>query len=332
MTRSAHTSPAPTSRPANTGPFLIILFLAVTVFIMLAAGLDPWDTLFINPLINALILLDRVVLGQLGLAIILFTLIMRLVTLPITIRQFKSVKAMQAIQPLQAEIQKKHKDPQRRNEEMMKLWREHGVNPLGCAMPMIIQMVVFMALYRALVRAVGSSPEALVGLSQRLYPWSFLHESVPLNQHFLWLNLGEPDRSLLLPILVAAATYVQQKITQVPNANPQQAQQQQMMTWMFPLMMLWISLSLPSGVGVYWVATNIFALFTSYYVYGRSFNWRNLLTPFPSPAPAPGASHQREKETERALPEPMQTNEPSEAPIGKERRRHGKRRGKRKNR
>src|SRR3972149_4925960 len=145
--------PAAAARPGrsygNAIMFAIIGFIVLS-FVFLGPG-RAWDTFFVTPLINALVFLDILVLGQFGLAILLFPLILRVATLPFTIRQLESTRAMQAAQPQMQEIQKKYKDPKRRQEEMMKLYREHGINPLGCAMPMIILMLVFIALYRALV-------------------------------------------------------------------------------------------------------------------------------------------------------------------------------------
>jgi len=326
-----------TSRRSNFGPFVIVLAFAVGVFVLLAAGRDPWEDLFINPLINALILLDKVVLGQFGLAILLFTLILRVATVPFTIRQLESTRAMQAVQPRIQELQKKYKDPKRRQEEMVKLYRENSINPLGCAMPLVIQMVVFIALYRALVFTVGGSPESLIGLSQRLYPFSFLQTSVPLNQHFLWLDLGAKDTTFILPLIVGLSTYVQQKMTMTPNASAQMQQQQQMMTWMMPMMLVFLTLNLPSGVGVYWVASNVFSLVVSYYVYGRrAFTWRQLLLPGGPPAPAPAAKKPAAGDEDAQSPKSKAGRESApETPTRIEtqaRDRHGKRRGKRKNR
>ena len=336
MSRAAPTAAAGAAAPRRGGfsPFAAVSFLVIAVFagLVLVYGLGPtFDLLLIDPLINALMLLNIVVLGQFGLAIILFTLLLRIVTIPFTLKQLRSTRAMQSAQPQMQEIQKKYKDPKRRQEEMMKLYREFNINPLGCFMPMLIQMVVFIALYRALVFVVGGSPESLIGLSQRLYPWPILHESVPLNQHFLWLNLGQADSTFVLPLIVGASTYVQQRISQTPNPNPQQAQQQQMMMWMMPLMLVWFTLALPSGVGVYWVASNIFSLFASYYVYGRkAISWRQMI--LPTPAPAPAAKRPAE-EPERQDGKETESGEPAEgAPSGKVRPAHGKRRGKRKNR
>lgn len=335
----------------NFGPFFIVAVGATAIFILLAAGLNPWNVLFINPLINALVLLDIFVLGQFGLAILLFTMLLRLATIPFTLRQLESTRAMQAAQPQMQELNKKYKDPKRRNEEMLKLYREYNINPLGCFMPLLIQMVVFIALNSALRHMVGGNPESLLSLSQRLYPWSFLHTDVPLRQHFLWLNLGNPDSTFILPLLVGASTYVQQKMSVTPATNPQQAQQQQMMTWMMPMMLIFFTLNLPSGVGVYWVTSNIFSLFASYYVYGRrAISWRQILLPTPAAAPAPTKRPRKEPDDDSGAaaavrgkgprgpgPTSAEIKPPREeagapAPADKARSASGKRRGKRKNR
>ena len=327
------TAAAPKSRRGISLSALIILTAVIAVVVLILAGQDPWHLLLINPLINALVFLNIVTLGNFGLAIILFTIILRVVTIPFTIRQLQSTRAMQAIQPEMQEIQKKYKDPKRRQEEMMRLYKENSINPLGCAIPMVIQMVVFIALYRALVFTVGGSPESLVGLSQRLYPLDILREQIPLNQHFLWLNLGQPDPTYVLPILVGISTYVQQRLSVTPNASEQQQQQQQMLTWMMPMMLMFITLSLPSGVGIYWVVSNVFSLFASYYVYGkRVLSWRQLLPMPMEGAPAPAARKGAEKAVIEAQSE-IDQNAPAIEGQKEARTEHdGKRRGKRKKR
>jgi YidC/Oxa1 family membrane protein insertase len=326
----------PARKRGNSLPLLIVMGMLVLVVTLLLAGRNPWNDVFINPLINILLLLNLLVFGQFGLAIILFTVVLRLLTIPFTIRQLESTRAMQSIQPQIAEMQKKHKDPKRRQEEMMKLYKENHINPLGCFMPFLIQIVVFMGLYRAFVYTVGGSPESLVGLSQRLYPIGPLQDQIPLNQHFLWLSLGHPDPTYVLPLLVGLSTYVQQKLSITPNASPQQQQQQQMMTWMVPMMLMFITLNLPSGVGVYWVVTNVFSLFASYYVYGKKvLSWRQLL-PFPAAAPAPAARpgklREADIEPEDISADQSGQHEPDVSARGEVRSQYGKRRGKRKKR
>ena len=336
MSRATPAAPA-ASRPQLGNLLMIAIIVGIVgAFIVLSPGV-AWNTLLMAPLINSLLLLTNLVGGQFGIAIILFTVILRLVTIPFTLRQLQSTRAMQEIQPRMQEIQKKHKDPKRRQEETMKLYRESGVNPLGCFMPMAIQMLVFIALWRALATVVGGSPESLVSLSQRIYPWSFLSDAIPLQQSFLWLNLGESDNTFILPLMVGVSTYVQTKLSATPAATPQQQQQQQMMTWMMPLVLVWITLSLPSGVGVYWVTSTVFQVFASFAVYGKSMSWRSLL-PMPAaiepkrprPKTQPDVQEEAETETETKTTTEATTEAPPKA--REVRSRHGKRRGKRKKR
>lgn len=319
---------APTVPRPSLGAMLPFIIIAAIVgaFVVLGPG-KAWNMLLMNPLINALLLLTNIVGGQFGVAIILFTVLLRIVTIPFTLRQLQSTRAMQAIQPRMQEVQKKYKDPKRRQEETMKLYRESGVNPLGCFMPMAIQMLVFIALYRALAFVVGGSPESLVGLSQRVYPWSYLTQSVPLEQSFLWLELGKPDGTFILPLLVGVSTYVQTRLAATPATTPQQQQQQQMMTWMMPLVLVWITLALPSGVGVYWVVSNIFSVFASYWVYGRRMTLRSLL-----PMAAATPPKRPRPKAQLDVPEEAEESAPPEEPQVRSRHGKRKRRGKRKNR
>ena len=312
-------------RPSMGNLLMISVIVAIVgAFVVLGFG-PAWNMLLMRPLVNALLLLTNLVGGQFGVAIILFTVILRIVTIPFTLRQLQSTRAMQEIQPRMQEIQKKHKDPKRRQEETMKLYRESGVNPLGCFMPMAIQMLVFIALYRALAVVVGGSPESVVGLSQRIYSWTYLSQSIPLEQSFLWLELGQSDSTFILPLLVGVSTYVQTRLAATPAATPQQQQQQQMMTWMMPLVLVWITLALPSGVGVYWVVSNIFSVFASYWVYGRRLTWRSLLPT--------AAATEPKRPHPKVQPDVQEEAEASAPPAEREARsRHGKRRGKRKKR
>jgi YidC/Oxa1 family membrane protein insertase len=289
-----------------------------------------WDIAFLNPLINALIILNNLLFSNFALAIIVFTLLMRLVTMPLTLRQIHSTRAMTTLQPKMQEIQKKYKDPKRRQEETMKLYREAGVNPLGCILPMLVQMPIWFALYASLRATVGGTPESVVGLSQRLYPWGYIESAVPLNNHFLWLDLGQPDRSLILALFVFASMYVQQKLTTIPTTDPQKQAQNQMMTWMMPLMFAWFTLGVPSGLAVYWAVSNITAVIMYYFVYGpKNVSWRTF---FPAPAPAPAA--RRPAQRREAAPEEENDEEqPAPAPAKTSKRlSDGRRRGKRKNR
>jgi YidC/Oxa1 family membrane protein insertase len=310
----------------------------VLIVLLPQAGLDNpgdiWDAFFVNPIANALIIISNVVFGNFGVAIILFTLVMRLVTMPLTLRQLRSSRALSALQPQMQELQKKYKDPKRRQEETMKLYREAGVNPLGCLLPMLVQFPIWIALYRALIFTVGGTPESVTSLSQRLYPWSFIESGVPLENSFLWLDLGQPDNSLILAIIVGLSTYVQQRMMTTPTADPRQQSMNQMMSWMMPLMFAWFTLAVPSGLALYWAISNITGVFLNFFVFRPGqINWRQILLPM---AAAPSGP---ERPPKPAQEEVASEEEPEEAQLAapatskrRKRSRHGRGRGKRKNR
>ena len=293
-----------------------IVALIVAIIVLIAADLNPWDVLFIDPLMNVLVLFNNIFFSQFGIAIIMFTILMRVVTLPLTIRQFKSSLAMQSIQPKMAELQKKYKDPKRRQEETIKLYREAGVNPAGCILPMVVQLPIWIALYRALIIMVGGTPESQIGLSGHLYSWSYLNNAVPLEQNFLWLDLGQSDSTFILPILVGVTTYIQQKLTTSTTTatTPQQQQMTSMMSWMMPLMFVWITLSVPSGLGIYWVVSNLASFVVSIFVYGRKFHWRQLL-PMPTSTPPNGGKGARKTNPNGSLTDEGDQKEGSEEII-----------------
>jgi YidC/Oxa1 family membrane protein insertase len=297
-----------------------------------------WDLVFVNPITNALVILNNIFLGNFGVAIIIFTVLMRLLTMPLTLRQIRSSRALSALQPRMQELQKKYKDPKRRQEETMKLYREAGVNPLGCLLPMLVQFPIWIALYNALRITVGGTPESLAGLSQRLYPWSYIWQAVPLENDFLWMDLGQPDTSLILAFIVFASTYVQQRLATPPTTDPRTQSTNQMMLWMMPLMFAFFTLQVPSGLGVYWGMSNIVGVIMYYFAHGpEPINWRTVLMP-PSAAPAgKQASRRGEPPSKEKAPAEQPAEEPVEADLlpgskRKKRLRHGRSRGKRKDR
>lgn len=320
---------------------------------------DAFHYGLVVPMTNVLVAIARVFGGNFGIAIILFTIIMRLVTWPLTASQYKQSKAMQAIQPKLAALQKQHKgkDPKKYQQEMMALYREHGVNPLGCLFPMLVQMPIWIALYQVIRLTLGEAPESYVTLSQNLYPIPYVHTAVPLDQHFLIWNLGKSDAFYLLPILVGLTMYVQQKmITPAPPTNQQLTQQQlqqqqtqQMMTWMLPLMFAYFTVTVPSGLGLYWFVSNVAGIVTQYFYMGRRVDWGGMLR-FGPPSPAGPAQRGRgaqqpqqrqEAAKQQRAPEPeapADDEREDEAAIarrvaggggGQRRKRHGRRRGRR---
>ncbi|OGO52784.1 MAG: hypothetical protein A2148_05210 [Chloroflexi bacterium RBG_16_68_14] len=248
-----------------------------------------WTNGLVIPMTNFLVLLSRLSFGSFGVAIIMFTLVMRAITWPLTQQQLRASRAMQAVQPRIQEIQKKHKDPRRRSEETMKIYRESGMSPLGCIWPMLVQFPIWIALYQSIRFTLGSTPESLLDLSQQLYPWSYLRTAAPLEKHFLWMDMGRPDSTLIMAILVGASMWVQQRMTTPTSASadPQQQSMNQTMLWMMPLMFAFFTLQFPSGLALYWVATNVVGVVLQYFYMGPGeFEWRRIFSLTPAPAPA----------------------------------------------
>lgn len=179
-----------------------------------------------------------------GWAIVILSLLVYFVLYPLSIKQMRSMKEMQALQPKIEELRKTYKDnPQRLNKEIMALYKEHKVNPFGGCLPLLLQMPIFFALYQALMRSV-----ALKGAT------------------FLWIkDLSEPDRLFLLPnslpilgneinilpIVMAIGMFVQQKLSSA-SASGATADQQKMMLFIMPIMFGVIFYHMPSGLVLYW--------------------------------------------------------------------------------
>jgi YidC/Oxa1 family membrane protein insertase len=238
---------------------------------------ELWNTIILEPVLNSLIAMCTVLGGNFGLAIIVLTVIVRLILFPLTVRQTQSTKAMQSLQPRIQELQKKYaKNQQKLQQEMMKLYKEAGINPLGCLWPMLIQLPIWIALYQSIMQALAATPENLLNLSQHLYSWSAVGQAVPLNDQFLWLRLSRPDPNLILAILVGGTMWVQQKMVTPPSADPRQKSMTSMTTMMMPLMFGFFTLSFPSGLALYWVVSNIIGIIIQYFVSG---GWGYLRAP-----------------------------------------------------
>jgi YidC/Oxa1 family membrane protein insertase len=238
---------------------------------------ELWNTIILEPVLNSLIALTNVLWGNFGLAIIVLTVIVRLILFPLTVRQTQSTKAMQLMQPKIQELQKKYaKDQRKLQQEMMKVYKEAGINPLGCLWPMLIQLPIWIALYQSIMQALAAAPESLLSLSQHLYHWAAVSQAVPLNEHFLWLRLSRPDPNLILAILVGGTMWVQQKMVTPPATDPRQQTMTSMTTLMMPLMFGFFTLSFPSGLALYWVVSNIIGIIIQYFVSG---GWGYLRAP-----------------------------------------------------
>jgi len=230
---------------------------------------DIWNVVILDPVLNGLIALSQMLWSNFGLAIIVLTVIVRIVLMPLTFKQTQSTKAMQALQPRLQEIQKKYaRDQKKLQQEMMRLYKEAGINPLGCMWPMLIQMPIWIALYQSIMQALAATPENLLMLSQHLYAWDLVDQAIPLNENFLGLRLSQPDPTMILAILVGLSMWVQQKMVTPPATDPKQQQMSSMTTMMMPMMFAFFTLSFPSGLALYWVVSNIIGIIMQYFVGG----------------------------------------------------------------
>ena len=280
--------------PQRAGLGVALLGGVALVFVIATFGFTHSFTVgLLDPMINVLVVLNHALWGSFGLAVIAFTILIRFVTFPLTLRQLQQTRALQALQPLVKDLQKKFTDPKRRQEEMMKAYRQAGVNPLGCLGPMVLQFPILIALFYAIRQTLAISPEALDNLSGHLYSWSYIQSAIPLEESFIGINLAEGasinvfNLNLLIVVLVGLATWAQSKTTVTVATDERARTQQQMMQWMLPIMFMFFGLSFPSGVSLYWVVTSIVSVGFNVVTYGfPALNIPPLVGP---PAPRPSS-------------------------------------------
>lgn len=247
-----------------------------------------WNTIIIAPFINVLLLITQLV-GNFGLAIILFTILIRLVTHPLTVKQLKGTQAMQDLQtdPRYIKMQEKYKDDKEKlAQEQMKLYQELGISPFASCLPTLIQFPVIIGLYQAVIRALSSTPIELLNLTRFIYPAvSKLSELIPLNNQFLWMDLSQPERVLIpgiefgipvLAVLVVIASFMQSKLMAPPpsKGNEQAAAMSNMMTLYMPLLMGYLAYTLASGLALYFFTSSVVGII-QYAMLGK-LNWDNL--------------------------------------------------------
>ena len=152
-----------------------------------------WNEIVIRPMLNSLVILYAVLFNNFGLSIIFFTVFIRLITLPLMLKQLRQTKAMTSLQPKIKELQQKYsKDKPRLSQETMKLYKESGVNPIGCLGPMIIQLPILIGLYQAIIQIIPGTPESLADLSAKFYAWlPLVNEATPIDTKLLWMDLAK---------------------------------------------------------------------------------------------------------------------------------------------
>lgn len=242
----------------------LVIILASVILLMAGCSVDEpikadnggiWDTYFVYPLSWLMTTIAESLDGSYGLSIIIVTILLRLLILPLMIKQTKSTKAMQAIQPELQKLQEKYsakdqKTQQKLQQETMELFQKHGVNPLAGCFPIFIQMPILIAFYHAIIRTPQINPA--------IDP-TFVGEP----QVFLWFELGSPDPFYILPLIAGATTFIQQKMMMVQD-NPQM----RMMMYLMPIMIIAFAAFFPSALALYWVIGNLFMIVQTKFITG----------------------------------------------------------------
>jgi YidC/Oxa1 family membrane protein insertase len=228
----------------------------------------------LNPFVTVLAFLYSILNNEVVLAIVVLTIVIRLLTYPLTAAQQRSSRKMQELQPKLKKLQEKHKnDREKLSQVQMQLYKEHGVNPFGGCLPLLIQFPILIGLYQAIIFALAATPFQLVDLSNRLLIPG-LDGLVPLNNMWLGMDLTlppttNPQYALVLPLLVLITTWLQSKMTMAAPApeskdgdqgNQAQAMTRSMTTIM-PLMFGFFSLSFSVGLSIYFIVSNLVGIF-----------------------------------------------------------------------
>lgn len=220
---------------------------------------EIWTSFFLQPMLNSLLWLYSLMGHNFALSITIFTILIRLITLPLTIPQMTSSKKMQNLQPKLKELKKKYADDKEgMTRAQMELYKEGGVNPMGGCLPTLVQFPIWIGLYQSIYQVMAVNPIQVLNLSQNIYlDFPHLSQLIPLNDQFLWLNLGRPDPLYILPVLVAVSMFFQQKLMTMPSADPSSESMTKSMTYTMPLMFGFFSLQFSSGLSIYFIVSSL---------------------------------------------------------------------------
>lgn len=207
-----------------------------------------WSKFIVYPLSWLMTTTAELFGNSYGISIIIVTILIRLAILPLTIKQTRNSKDMQAIQPELQKLREKYsskdaKTQQKLQQETMELFQKYNVNPLAGCFPLIVQMPILIGFYQAIIRTEGISKAG----------------------DFLWFDLGAPDPIYLLPIIAGVTTFLQQKIMMAGMEGAQNPQMQ-MMLYIMPAMILIFAINFPAALALYWVVGNIFMIIQTYFI------------------------------------------------------------------
>jgi len=249
--------------------------------------------ILISPLVNMLLLLYGVLGHSFVMAIIVATILIRLVTLPLTLPQQRNSRKMAELAPQLEELKKKHgNDRNKYAQAQMELYKENKINMFGGCLPLILQLVVMIAFYQALTGSLATTPLQLQTLSHRVLP--IFVPLIPIDPYFLIYDLGLPGilpgveqavspivaqlLVFILPALVVATTYLSQKLMAAPSADPSQASMTRQMNIIMPMMFGLFALQFASGLSIYFIVSNVVGAVQSWLM-NRRWKQKPILVP-----------------------------------------------------
>ncbi len=226
-----------------------------------------FQTTIIAPLTNALVFLTSFLAGNIGLAVIALTILVKLILLPFSFATTKNQIAMKKLQPLIDDIRKAHPDKTIQTQKIMELYKEHNTNPLSGCLPLLIQLPIIIGLYQVFLVGVTVDSGLL---------YSFVHAPAHLTNTFLGIDLTA--KSLILAIIAGVTQYFQLKLSPSMQDTPiskdtepdmqtvMMQSMQKTMKYSLPIMIAFFSWVVPAAVALYWITTNLFTIAQEYWI------------------------------------------------------------------
>lgn len=227
-----------------------------------------FNTIVFIPLTNALVFLTSLLWGNIGLAVIALTILIKIVLLPLSYAQTKSQIAIKKIQPHIDEIKKNTPDKTEQSKKIMELYKEHNTNPLSGCLPLIIQLPIIIALYNVFLQGAAVDQSVL---------YSFVHAPEHISNFFLGINMT--SKSLLIAVIAGVSQYFQLKLSPSMQDSPKSSEDteksmetamaenmQKMMKYTLPIMITVFAAIVPAAVALYWVVTNIFQIIQEWWI------------------------------------------------------------------
>ena len=251
-----------------------------------------FELILYQPLLNFLLLLYHLLWDQFWLAILAITVVIKVISYPLTKPSIEMARKQKEIAPKLKELKEKYKNPEIYAKKQMELMKEHGINPVAGCLPMLLQIVPFYFLYRIfsdLLQSNGLISEHILSI---IYNWEFLKfaPGEALNANFIFYNLAEIDKTYTLPILSAVAQFFMSKYMMKMNkptgdiakTTPDSKDDimynmQESMTYTFPIITFFIGIALPSGMSFYWLISTIISQM-QYMILNKGKNKNEIIT------------------------------------------------------